>query len=377
MSGLLDWLAEKGRPVRTSTRIKSGSPFNHLAFLFLFLPPTPRAFSTALSPFFLLGRADACRIHGTVLDPTNPSHRALSPPLCHPRHHHHTTPQWPILRSRMVRCRTARRCRTCTDRVSLSVLTRVDAIRTRSARTQRSKRSTKAASPRSAKLLTRRLCKSTVIASAAPDSASDRSLHLPPRPLGSCKPWHTRLSCASFAIHFYSGLLSFASTTLILSLVNVQTDGVTVPNIVVGMALFVGGLCQLLAGMWEFAAGNTLGATGELNFRIRSRSFSAFSEMSRLHSLARASVFTRDPADPTFPLLDIAITLSLPPRILSVILIILSIAFSSYGGFWLSFAMIYLPSTGIVAAYPASGNELDNAVGFYLAVWFIFTFIML
>ena len=29
------------------------------------------------------------------------------------------------------------------------------------------------------------------------------------------------------------------------------------------MALFVGGLCQLLAGMWEFAAGNTLGATGE------------------------------------------------------------------------------------------------------------------
>ncbi len=59
------------------------------------------------------------------------------------------------------------------------------------------------------------------------------------------------------------GLFSFASTTLILSLINVNTDGVTAPNVVVGMALFVGGLCQLLAGMWEFASGNTLGATGE------------------------------------------------------------------------------------------------------------------
>lgn len=28
------------------------------------------------------------------------------------------------------------------------------------------------------------------------------------------------------------------------------------------MALFVGGLAQLLAGMWEFAVGNTFGATG-------------------------------------------------------------------------------------------------------------------
>lgn len=64
-------------------------------------------------------------------------------------------------------------------------------------------------------------------------------------------------------IQLSSGLFSFASTTLILSLVNVETNGVNTPNIVVGMALFVGGLAQLLAGMWEFAAGNTLGATGE------------------------------------------------------------------------------------------------------------------
>jgi len=108
------------------------------------------------------------------------------------------------------------------------------------------------------------------------------------------------------------GLFSFASTTLILSLVNVNAHNVTIPNVVVGMALFVGGLCQLLAGMWEFAAGNTFGAT----------------------------------------------------------------AFSSYGGFWLAYATIFIPGSGTLAAY-AGTDELDSAVGFFLAVWFIFTFIML
>ncbi len=38
---------------------------------------------------------------------------------------------------------------------------------------------------------------------------------------------------------------------VILSLVNVKAHGVTVPNVVVGSALFYGGLVQLLAGMWE------------------------------------------------------------------------------------------------------------------------------
>ena len=72
-----------------------------------------------------------------------------------------------------------------------------------------------------------------------------------------CKAWYWPY------LKLTSGLLSFASTTLVLSLINVSTRGVTTPNIVVGMALGVGGLAQLLAGMWEFAAGNTLGATGK------------------------------------------------------------------------------------------------------------------
>ncbi|GAA6005355.1 hypothetical protein JCM10207_002949 [Rhodosporidiobolus poonsookiae] len=57
------------------------------------------------------------------------------------------------------------------------------------------------------------------------------------------------------------GLCGFALTTFMLSLINVGTRGVSVPNVVVGPALWYGGLAQLLAGMWEFATGNTFGAT--------------------------------------------------------------------------------------------------------------------
>lgn len=73
--------------------------------------------------------------------------------------------------------------------------------------------------------------------------------------------------------------MGFAGTTFVLSWYNVssrdavmiyiillQSDfltfqcgvrGITEPNVVVGLALGYGGLAQFLAGMWEFAAGNT------------------------------------------------------------------------------------------------------------------------
>ena len=50
---------------------------------------------------------------------------------------------------------------------------------------------------------------------------------------------------------------------------NVQARGVVTPNVVVGMALFVGGLAQFVAGMWEFACANAFGATGEWPSRLR------------------------------------------------------------------------------------------------------------
>jgi uncharacterized protein len=56
------------------------------------------------------------------------------------------------------------------------------------------------------------------------------------------------------------GLAAFAGTTFFLSVVNTNMLGSSVQTIVLGLALFYGGLAQLLAGMWEFTKGNTFGA---------------------------------------------------------------------------------------------------------------------
>ncbi len=57
------------------------------------------------------------------------------------------------------------------------------------------------------------------------------------------------------------GLSAFALTTFVLSSVNAGLLAGTDLKIVIGLALFYGGLAQLLAGMWEFRTGNTFGAT--------------------------------------------------------------------------------------------------------------------
>ncbi|KWU41226.1 hypothetical protein RHOSPDRAFT_37255 [Rhodotorula sp. JG-1b] len=96
------------------------------------------------------------------------------------------------------------------------------------------------------------------------------------------------------------GLCGFALTTFMLSLINVNTRGVNVPNVVVGPALFYGGLAQLLAGMWEFASGNTFAAT----------------------------------------------------------------AFSSYGAFWLSYAFIVSPWSDIASSYEVEGMFANGVAFF-------------
>ncbi|SRR5579883_786851 len=55
------------------------------------------------------------------------------------------------------------------------------------------------------------------------------------------------------------GLFGFATTTLVLSAANSNFTGVD-PFGALGLAMFYGGLAQLLAGMWEFKNGNTFGA---------------------------------------------------------------------------------------------------------------------
>ncbi|KAF5346424.1 hypothetical protein D9758_012774 [Tetrapyrgos nigripes] len=109
------------------------------------------------------------------------------------------------------------------------------------------------------------------------------------------------------------GLFSFASTTLILSLYNVGARGVQTPNVIVGMALFCGGLAQFLAGMWEFPNGNTFGAT----------------------------------------------------------------VFTSFGAFWLSFATILIPGSGILIAYGPQvvSKERESALGIYFMTWMTVTFL--
>jgi len=63
------------------------------------------------------------------------------------------------------------------------------------------------------------------------------------------------------------GLAGFAMTTFILSFVNanlISEKGSG--DVVLGLALFYGGLAQLLAGMWEYRRGNTFGATAFASF---------------------------------------------------------------------------------------------------------------
>ncbi|PWY97944.1 hypothetical protein BCV70DRAFT_213307 [Testicularia cyperi] len=119
------------------------------------------------------------------------------------------------------------------------------------------------------------------------------------------------------------GVFGFSTTTLLLSLYNVAVRDITIPNAVIGFALAYGGLGQFLAGLWEFASGNTFGAT----------------------------------------------------------------VFCSFGMFWWGYSMILIPFFGFVGTYngqpgiyatgsPFAAEEAD-AVGLFLWIWFGITTIYL
>src|SRR6478736_8294031 len=57
------------------------------------------------------------------------------------------------------------------------------------------------------------------------------------------------------------GLAAFALTTFVLSTVNAGWLPDTAVPVVFGLALAYGGIGQFAAGIWEFAKGNTFGAT--------------------------------------------------------------------------------------------------------------------
>lgn len=56
---------------------------------------------------------------------------------------------------------------------------------------------------------------------------------------------------------------------------------------------------------------------------------------------------------------------------------IIQTAFTLYGGFWLSYAAILIPGSGILAAYAEAGSQLKSALAIYLLSWFILTFLLL
>lgn len=86
------------------------------------------------------------------------------------------------------------------------------------------------------------------------------------------------------------GLSAFALTAFVLSCAN--AGFISAPHIVLGLALFYGGIVQIVAGIWDLRNGNTFGAT----------------------------------------------------------------MFCSFGAFWMAFAAILMPGFGIEAAYPKAAD---------------------
>ena len=125
----------------------------------------------------------------------------------------------------------------------------------------------------------------------------------------------TQGSASSIANPGPLGLSAFALTTFVLSASNAGLFAGSA--IVLGLALFYGGMTQFCAGMWEFKTGNVFGAT----------------------------------------------------------------AFSSYGGFWISLGFALLPLFGgksvLDLANGAKGAIGEQALGVFMLGWTIFTGMML
>ena len=108
------------------------------------------------------------------------------------------------------------------------------------------------------------------------------------------------------------GLCSFALTTLLFSFTNARTMGIEKENIVAGLGFFYGGFIQFVAGVLCFITGDTFSCC----------------------------------------------------------------AFSSYGGFWMSWAAIHTDAFGIKSAYGDNVQQFNDAMGLYNISWAIFTFMM-
>ncbi|KAJ2161505.1 hypothetical protein GGF46_001444 [Coemansia sp. RSA 552] len=112
------------------------------------------------------------------------------------------------------------------------------------------------------------------------------------------------------------GNAGFAVSTFVTALhtgaIGISSDAP--PNIAVGLALFYGGMAQVIAGAWSFASNSAFGA----------------------------------------------------------------VVFTSYGCYWMSYAAILIPGFGISQALDAAGPEIRaHSLGIFYLVWVLQTFIFL
>jgi len=113
--------------------------------------------------------------------------------------------------------------------------------------------------------------------SIEPESAAGSA-----RPAGAHTPVSTG---AGFADPAALGLAAFALTTFVLSFFNAGLIPRSAEGVVFGLAFFYGGLVQFAAGLWEFAKGNTFGATAFCSY---SGFWMAFAFLARFTDLSGA-----------------------------------------------------------------------------------------
>lgn len=109
------------------------------------------------------------------------------------------------------------------------------------------------------------------------------------------------------------GLASFSLSCLTLSLANANVRGVTNVKLLISLFMFFGGAIELFAGLLCFVTGDTFAMT----------------------------------------------------------------VFSSFGGFWISWGCINTDQFHSISGYGDDTTMLNNAIGFFLAGWTVFTFLML
>jgi succinate-acetate transporter protein len=141
------------------------------------------------------------------------------------------------------------------------------------------------------------------------------------------------------------GLIAFATSIFLVSLFGVNPRGIQHPNVIIGSMIFFGGICQYIAGIMEFVAGNTVGFS-----------------FCHPHFLVTLSW-------PRPVCSDFVLTTLCPIKFGATV-------FNSYAGFNVAYALIYIPGSGIIDAYVdaktgAPTPEFAQALAMFVWAWFI------